>query len=237
MTLNSGIFLASYIALFLASVVVMLWWHRKQRKRRLPFGDDMLLLRAPGESQLNLVRKFEEDMFERMVWAAFAPVVVASLCLMATTQLPPGIKPAGLVVSLGAFLITFYSSARWFFNRMVENGHRYLGYFGERLVAEQLEPLKLRGWRIFHDVPAVRNGHTFNLDHVAVGPAGVFVIETKTFRKGLGEGDHKVFFSGRDLTWPWGVDDDGLAQAESNAVWLADRLKTETGERVHVIYG
>ena len=234
MILNSGIFLAGNIALFLASVVAMIWWHRKQRKRRLPFGADILLLRAPGESQLKHVRKFEEDMFEKMVWAVFAPMLATSLCLFATTQLPSGLKPFGLVLSAIVFLAVFIAAARWFFTRIIENSNRYLGYFGERIVAECLEPLKLQGWRIFHDLPAVSNGHNFNLDHVAVGPAGVFVIETKTFRKGLGNADHKVSFDGRNLTWPWGEDNDGLTQAEGNAIWLAERLKIETGERVHV---
>jgi hypothetical protein len=116
-------------------------------------------------------------------------------------------------------------------------GNRYLGYFGERIVAEHLEPLKPEGWRVFHDVPGEHNGAKFNIDHVAVGPTGTYVIETKTRRKGgarPGFDDHKVYFDGRRLVWPWGEDNHGLEQAERNAVWLADTLKSELGERVNV---
>lgn len=100
-----------------------------------------------------------------------------------------------------------------------------------------MEPLKGEGWRILHDLPGLANGHKFNLDHVAIGPQGVFVIETKTRRKGNarpGFDDHKVLFNGRNLEWPMGVDNRGLEQAERNAVWLADTIKGEIGERVHV---
>ncbi|MEO7368630.1 MAG: nuclease-related domain-containing protein [Gemmatimonadaceae bacterium] len=56
------------------------------------------------------------------------------------------------------------------------------GERGELKVAEALEELRPAGYRAFHDI--VRDG--FNIDHVLVGPAGVFAIETK-FRSGRGE--------------------------------------------------
>ena len=56
------------------------------------------------------------------------------------------------------------------------------GERGELKVAESLEQLRTIGYRPIHDL--VGNG--FNIDHVLVGPAGVFAIETK-FRSGSGE--------------------------------------------------
>jgi hypothetical protein len=150
--------------------------------------------------------------------------------LSGTTQL------VGLIIALIAFLAAYIAALRWFASCLTANGHRYLGYFGERYVAEALEPLKARGWRIFHHVPAVNNGHAFNLDHVAVGPGGVFCLETKTWRKGAaipGRKEHSVAFNGRDLEWPWGTDNDPLDQAERNASWLARWLK-EDGETISV---
>ncbi len=104
-------------------------------------------------------------------------------------------------------------------------------------MAERLQAATLGGWRIFHDVPFVNNGAAFNIDHVAIGFGGVFVIETKTRRKGNarpGFKDHVVFFDGRDLVWPWGEDNHGLEQAERNAVWLTSWIKGEIGEKVNV---
>jgi Nuclease-related domain len=53
------------------------------------------------------------------------------------------------------------------------------GAAGERLTAKVLCPLVREGWTVAHDVPLSRG----NLDHVLVGPPGVFLLETK-FRAG-----------------------------------------------------
>src|ERR1700677_3526682 len=57
-----------------------------------------------------------------------------------------------------------------------------LGRDGERIVAEFLDPLRKCGYEILHDVV----GGNFNVDHVVIGPTGVFVIETKTRSKSGG---------------------------------------------------
>ena len=49
------------------------------------------------------------------------------------------------------------------------------GAEGERKTEKALRPLERAGWRVFHDV---QNGHG-NYDHIAVGRAGVFLLETK----------------------------------------------------------
>ena len=52
------------------------------------------------------------------------------------------------------------------------------GASGEELVGEALEGLSERGWFALHDVQ-LDHGNT---DHVLVGPAGIFAIETKSHR-------------------------------------------------------
>ncbi len=56
-----------------------------------------------------------------------------------------------------------------------------LGERGERAVGEALEELENEGYRAVHSI--LLEG--CDIDHVLVGPAGVFVIETK-FRRGNG---------------------------------------------------
>lgn len=53
--------------------------------------------------------------------------------------------------------------------------HWHDGAEGERKTEKALAPLTRAGWTIVHDVQA-RYG---NYDHIAVGPAGVFLMETK----------------------------------------------------------
>jgi hypothetical protein len=50
------------------------------------------------------------------------------------------------------------------------------GADGEQQTAEALVGLERDGWRAFHD----RAGGRGNLDHIVIGPPGVFLLETKT---------------------------------------------------------
>lgn len=69
-----------------------------------------------------------------------------------------------------------------------------LGRDEERTVGQLLEELRESGYRVFHDIP----GPDFNVDHVVVGPAGIFTIETKTRSKPI-RGNQKVLYNGKAL--------------------------------------
>ena len=98
--------------------------------------------------------------------------------------------------------------------RVLNRGER-----GERKVAEMLDDLRSIGYLAVHDIPA----EGYNIDHVLVGPAGVFAIETK-FRSGHGEIEFRdgegLFVDGRR------EHDDPLRQARSSAADV-NRLLTE----------
>jgi len=54
------------------------------------------------------------------------------------------------------------------------------GAAGERRTARLLAPLEHHGWAILHDLTLP--GSRANLDHLAIGPGGVFVIDSKQYR-------------------------------------------------------
>jgi Nuclease-related domain len=54
------------------------------------------------------------------------------------------------------------------------------GAAGERRTARLLAPLERHGWAILHDLAVP--GSTANLDHLVIGPGGVFVIDSKQYR-------------------------------------------------------
>nr|WP_246315253.1 nuclease-related domain-containing protein [Kineococcus aurantiacus] len=71
------------------------------------------------------------------------------------------------------------------------------GAEGERLVAQALAALEPHGWRLLHDVRWPGRAKA-NLDHVAIGPGGVVVVDAKnwsgpvTVRDGvLRQGSHR----------------------------------------------
>jgi hypothetical protein len=54
------------------------------------------------------------------------------------------------------------------------------GAAGERRTARLLDPLERDGWAVLHDLALP--GSRANLDHLAIGPGGVFVIDSKHYR-------------------------------------------------------
>jgi Nuclease-related domain len=98
---------------------------------------------------------------------------------------------------------------------------------GAMIVAEQLEELHANDFRCFHDI--VRDG--FNIDHVVVGPPGVFTVERK-FRSGSGEIEFKngqgIFVGGRE------EERDSLKQARGNARAVHDLIREDAAVEVFV---
>jgi hypothetical protein len=54
------------------------------------------------------------------------------------------------------------------------------GAAGERRTARLLGPLERHGWVVLHDLAVP--GSQANIDHLAIGPGGVFVIDSKQYR-------------------------------------------------------
>jgi Nuclease-related domain len=54
------------------------------------------------------------------------------------------------------------------------------GAAGERRTARLLSPLERHGWVVLHDLAVP--GSSANLDHLVIGPGGVFVIDSKHYR-------------------------------------------------------
>lgn len=95
-----------------------------------------------------------------------------------------------------------------------------LGRDGERSVGQMLEPLREKGYRVFHDIP----GDGFNIDHAIVGPAGVFTIETKA-RSKPERSCPKIVYDGNTVRIGNGLPfDEPLNQARAQARWLANLL-------------
>ncbi|HMN42479.1 MAG TPA: nuclease-related domain-containing protein [Phycisphaerales bacterium] len=77
-------------------------------------------------------------------------------------------------------------------SRLRSASSRAKGLRGELFTAEWLDDLTRAGYTVFHDLQGDRG----NIDHLAVGPAGVLVIETKFRSKPPGA---KVVYDGRRL--------------------------------------
>ena len=89
---------------------------------------------------------------------------------------------------VGAFL------ARAFDAKTDERAWR-VGAGGEETVGARLEKLERRGWHVLHSVPV--GARESDIDHVLIGPGGVFTINTKTHPGGrVWVGRHAVRVNG-----------------------------------------
>ncbi len=226
----------AYVVLFMATVLVIGLWRRRQRRERAPV--EFKLLRAPGESLRRNVQQMDEEFVFHLLRAASIPLVAAGVALWGLSRVVPHASLTfGLSICAGVLLVCAIATGCWLWSKVAERRNYLLGYLGERTVGEALLPLVALKYHAFHDVPAEASGRKFNLDHVVVGPTGVFLIETKTRRKGRarpGFKDHEVGYDGQKLIWPWAEDRHGLEQAEAEARWLADWLNKLTGFGISV---
>ena len=210
-------------------------WRIWRRKERPP--EKFKLLRGPGETLRRRVQKADDDLFLYVSTAAFAPLFLSWGVLVLAARLPKAFVLAGAGVALFVFGGTLLIAGMLLFRFLHRRRNDFLGYLGERLVAEHLEPLVGEGYRVFHDVPAEGRQKKFNLDHVTVGPTGVAVVETKTRRKKKGrEGfeEHVVTCNGSHLIWPWGEEDLCVRQVQAEVDWLREWIDKRTAIRTEI---
>jgi hypothetical protein len=223
-----------YELIFLAAVLISFWWLRRRRRSKLPFDPQTeRLLRSPGEGARLKIDALTDRIVEDCLAAILAPLgIFIAFALVVQWQKPQGSALVSLVILLPVlclFVLGFF--VHRISRRMLERTDWYLGQFGERNVADHLDALRQRGWRVFHDVPAENKGKKFNLDHVVVGPGGVFAIETKTPRRPEivhSREVHVVHYNGVALQWPTGMIDYHKPRiAQYRADWLRQWLNEE----------
>ncbi len=106
---------------------------------------------------------------------------------------------AGLVNLVGlcaAFAFTLSAARLAFGSRQSTEAWR-IGAEGERLTGRALQKLPAP-YRVFHDLPMPRS--KANIDHVVIGPTGVFTVETKNYKNGVKIKGGRVYGSGRSLS-------------------------------------
>ena len=191
------------------------------------------LLRIPGGSLLRRLDNLNEQINLYLVYVIILPLIIYSALISYSyfqAELPSLTViwiSATLCIALIAYLV--FKLVGLISQRKCTR----LGYEGELAVGQELNQLMLHGYRVYHDFPA----DTFNLDHIVVGPKGVFAVETKTRLKGTASKSGQeatVTYDGRMLTFADASDFETIEQAEQQAEWLSNWLTTGTGEPIAV---
>lgn len=194
-------------------------------KSRSPIKN--LPVHVPGQSisaRINSV--FDAHVTEPFTTAA----ILVAIAFMEWWRMYFHLRPMPKLYTLMA-LIGIWWAYRKIRKARLEVDNLKLGLTGERAVGQYLEealvPLK---HHVFHDIP----GETFNIDHLVVGPNGVFSIETKT-RSKPASGPCHVVYDGESVkvngTTP---DRDPIIQAKAAARWIHELLESSTGKKFSV---
>jgi hypothetical protein len=180
------------------------------RRRRQAFG-------TPGASAQAEYRRRRQ--VEHAAWARTRLLRVAAVALagiagglaatMAGLPLPARLLATMLAAGAGWWRVRFCPSP--------ETRAWQRGAAGELHVARLLEPLVQQGWGINYDLRVP--GSKANIDHVVIGPPGIFVIDAKHYSGRLRLSRDGLLWHGRYL----------LSPALSTVRWEADKLQARIG--------
>lgn len=224
--------LAAIIIPFLVSCFTAVGlFKRKKKLKRTPLTNK--LLRAPGETlrrEIELLEEKFDDNWPRWVALFFVPILI----LLVIGQLQGGRIH---VWQLGFLFLLICLCCAWFirsiYRYLNKTNQLRLGLDAELAVGQELNHLMRLGCHVYHDFPA----EEFNIDHVVVGPGGVFAVETKGRSKpdkGRGILDAKVIYDGDALRFPDWHEAQPIQQSKRQAVWLSKWLSSATGEQINV---
>ena len=225
----------AYLVAFMLVTGLLYIWRTARRKERPP--EKFKLLRGPGETLRRRVQKADENLLLYIFEGAFVPLFIGWFVLLVAVRLPKQLVSGGAVVAIVTFVACLIISTTLLFAFLRRRRNDFIGYLGERSVAEHLEPLIAHGYRVFHDVPCEGRNKNFNLDHVVIGPTGTAIVETKTRRKKKGrEGyeEHVVTYDGQRLIWPWADESFGFDQVRAEIDWLRKWIDQRTGIKTDV---
>ena len=204
----------------------------QRRERRTPLTRD--LLRNPGESLREQVDDLGLDLSFYPLMLIAVPLLVGMQLLLQSRATQQAITPR-MLIPYAIALVGFTLFLMVKLVRTWRKRHRLrLGLECEMAVGQELNQLMLLGCRVYHDFPA----EGFNIDHVVIGPAGVYAVETKGRAKpdkGGGTEEALVVYDGKRLQFPSWSETEPIAQAKRQAQWLAQWLKSAVGEPVPVL--
>ncbi len=188
-------------------------------------------LRSPGQSRRSEIVEIDSKINDCVIYIGIAVAVQ----IIAFTFLTSTLSGTVLTYLLSSMSLMTVSFSLWYLIKtatlVFKRSHHADGYHGERITGDQLSILMLEGYRVFHDLQF----DGFNIDHVLVGPGGVFTVETVLKRKRKSLKEPNVRFDGAKLHWPTGRPNElGIQTAFDRSITLKQFLSNALGGSVEV---
>jgi hypothetical protein len=159
------------------------------------------------------------------LWWAFPVLAILELAIFAALGL---VLPAyreflwGVGVGVSAALVLLLADSP---PQHVERWRQ--GAEGEQATAKALRRLTRRGWTLFNDIDTGRG----NIDHVLIGPAGVFLLETKNLQGVVAVKNGVVSVRWKEDPTDGYENHHIAARARASSAALAEALSASSGRR------
>lgn len=203
-----------------------------KNKKHSPLKDNPL--RRSGQSLYEKSNDIVEEVSMYLMWIGLIIFMVFSEWARYYFNTPP--NPLGLTF-VAIIIIAYFGNKIFGYWKEIKNIRQ--GCYGEEIVGEYLDELRGKGYKVFHAfVCKGTNGKNFDIDHVLVGPGGVFTIEVKTISK---RGDQRISYDGINIKRDGFISDKKpIIQALYQRDWLKKFInkneKTEVKVKPVVFY-
>jgi len=214
---------SSFLLLLISPVFIVglgLWvlrWLEGEHRRKSPIAGKVC--RYPGFTLSKEIEQLDESLSIDLATLLLIPAVSIGVIGIGRFE-DSGVSfwvifGGAYITGIGFIVVRLFRNSR-------KIRIKRLGFAGEQVVGHQLSELLRSGFHVFHDFPLTYG----NIDHVVVGPSGVFAIETKYKRKAKDVKDgHKLQFNQRVIKFPDSSETSKpLKQAASQAEELSERL-------------
>lgn len=200
---------------------------RKPTKSRLQNPPLQNPVQSPLESRVEPIN----DKLLQYIWY---PVIALCWALYEWCRFLFDFGPQYVAATLVAAVILVTSIP--LINRIRKSPHAASpGITGGKSVGQFLEQFRAHGYQIFHNVPGdPAKSEYFNIDHVLIGPGGVFTIQTKDER--IPASGHRVIKSDRQNVLVNGIQpqSDPIKLALAQRCYLRNLLIESTGQALPV---
>ena len=190
---------------------------QKEHLRRSPISRKVC--RYPGYTLAKEVKELDDKVSEYFMIIWVYPILTFTGLSFQQGKVSNILN--GILIVVCIFVVGFFLYRLIKTFKLHRNKKR--GLVGEQVVGHELTKLLRDGFHVFHDIEL--DGE--NVDHVVVGPSGVFAIETKYRRKPIDHPDgHKVYYNGTRLKF-WNCETTGpLDQAKRQKKKLLESLRS-----------
>ena len=187
-------------------------------------------LRSPGESTRRRIDRTNGEIgaYATALGAIPLTLFAALVSYVHFLYLDLGWMETGYFGALSAGFI-LYSTNK--IKRLKSRRRRlYQIYEGQMAVAQEVNRLIPDGYRVYHDFPTDQ----FHIDHIIVGPQGVFAVTAKVIPRFGHRRQSTLLLEGQQLVYGKQRDEHTVPFAAFQASWLAKWLLTATGEALSV---